>query len=163
MLVSSPLSFLELSWTQCSPVSSLIIASTNVPVGHGAAGAVLAPPSSGSAPTLLGDLSLSLYTQPILAKLVNLTRSGQFIEMRDLLGDNIALTQHYESLNNAFPAHVLPASSRPRLREVTLIDLLLHNVPGCMFLGPSYTGWADICQADCSGGIEAWQPGMARL
>ena len=118
-LVSSPLSSLGLSWTQGSPVSSPIIAGTNLPVDRGAAAGVLAPPSLGSAPFLLGDLSLPLSTQPIPAKLVNRIRSGQFIEMHDLLGDNIALTQHFESLNNAFPAHILPASSRPRLREVT--------------------------------------------
>ena len=95
-------------------------------MGHGASLAVLAPPSSGGAPPLLGDLSLSLSTQPIPAKLVNRIRSGQFVEMRDLLGDNIALNQHFETLNNACPAHVLPASSRPRLREVTSLTSWIY-------------------------------------
>ena len=41
-------------------------------------------------------LSLSMSSEPIPARLVTRIQSGQFIEMRDLLRDNIALTQHYE-------------------------------------------------------------------
>ena len=41
------------------------------------------------------------------------------MEMRDLLGDNIPLTGHFEALNSYLPAQALPVSSRPRLQEVT--------------------------------------------
>ena len=71
-------------------------------------------------------LSLSLSTEPIPAKLVHRIQSGQFVEMRDLLGDNIALTQHFESVNDNFPAFVLPASSRPRLREVASLPSWIY-------------------------------------
>ena len=69
---------------------------------------------------LLEDLSLSLSTQHIPAKLVNCIKTNQFVEMHNLVGDNIAVTQDFETVNNAFPAQVLPASCHPILREVTL-------------------------------------------
>ena len=75
-------------------------------------------PFPSMAPPTQVTLSLSLSTEPTPAKLVHRIQSGQFVEMRDLLGDNIALTQHFESVNTNFPSYVLPASSRPRLREV---------------------------------------------
>uniref|UniRef100_A0A1X7UDW3 Uncharacterized protein n=1 Tax=Amphimedon queenslandica TaxID=400682 RepID=A0A1X7UDW3_AMPQE len=42
-------------------------------------------------PAALG-ISLSLSAEPIPARLVQKIQSGQFVEMRELLGDNIALT-----------------------------------------------------------------------
>ena len=147
-LVSSPLSSLGLSWTQGSPVLSPIIASTNLPGDHGAAAGVLAPPSSAGAPPLLGDLSRSLFAQPVPAKLVNCIKLDQFIEMCDLLSDSISLTQHFESVDNAFPAHVLPASSRPRLREVT-------SLPSWIFCFLTYLAVRSSDQATRDGLIYA--------
>ena len=120
-------------------------------MGHSESAAVLAPPLSVTAPPLLGDLSISLCTQPIPAKLVGRIRSGQFVAMRDFLGDNIALTQHFESLNNAFPAHLLPASSHPHLCEVTSLPLWIL----CLLMYLADTRWANICQAYCLGDVEA--------
>uniref|UniRef100_A0A1X7VFI7 Uncharacterized protein n=1 Tax=Amphimedon queenslandica TaxID=400682 RepID=A0A1X7VFI7_AMPQE len=49
-------------------------------------------------PPAAPGLSLSLSAEPIPARLVQKIRSGQFVKMRELLGDIIALTQHFESL-----------------------------------------------------------------
>ena len=57
--------------------------------------------------------------ETIRVSLVTRIQEGQFVEMRDLLGDNIALTGHFEALNSYLPAQALPVSSRPRLQEVT--------------------------------------------
>ena len=63
------------------------------------------------------SLSLSISAEPIPARLVQRIQSGQFVEMRELLGDNITLPQHFDSPAGYFPV-VLPSSSRPRLWEV---------------------------------------------
>ena len=47
---------------------------------------------------------------------------GHFVEMCDLLGNNIALPQHFESAASYFPT-VLPPSERPRLLEVSSLSL----------------------------------------
>ena len=62
--------------------------------------------------------SVAVGLEPVPARLVQRIRGGHFIEMRDLLGDNIALTQHFESAADYFPT-VLPSSERPHLREVS--------------------------------------------
>ena len=64
------------------------------------------------------SLSLSLATEPVPAKLVDRIRSGAFVDMRDLLSDNVALMRHYETFHGALPIHILPGSARPRIREV---------------------------------------------
>ena len=70
-------------------------------------------------------LSLSLSAEPIPARLVQKIQSGQFVEMRELLGDNIALTQYFESSAGYFPM-VLPSSARPRLREVSTLPSWIY-------------------------------------
>ena len=79
-----------------------------------------------SAPPTQESLSLSLASEPIHARLVYRIRSGQFVEMRNLLGDNIALNQHFKGVSSYFPAQVLPASSRSRLREVTSLPSWIY-------------------------------------
>ena len=71
-------------------------------------------------------MSLSLSTEPIPAKLAHRIQNGQFVEMRDLLGDNNALTQHFKSANSYFLAHILPVSFHPRLREVSSLSLWIY-------------------------------------
>ena len=64
-------------------------------------------------------LSLSPATSPFPQKLVDRARSGQFVDMRDLLTDNVSLIQQLDTFggNHAIPS--LPGMLRPRLREVT--------------------------------------------
>ena len=88
---------------------------------------VPAPPAVGSHPPQAGGLSLSLSAAPVPAKLVTRIQSGQFVEMRDLLGDNVALSQHFEAVHSSLPAAtLLPLSTRPRLREVSSLQSWIY-------------------------------------
>ena len=60
-------------------------------------------------------LVLSPATEPLPKKIVDKIRSGQFVEMRELLADNISLLSHLDSTQGPLAA----GTSRPRLREVT--------------------------------------------
>ena len=68
------------------------------------------------------DLNLSISLCPVPGRLVQLIRSGRFIEMRDLLYDNSTLRGHYEGLHGSTGLQLLPVSSRPRVREVTTLS-----------------------------------------
>ena len=63
-------------------------------------------------------LILSSALEPIPARLVGRITSGQFIEMRDLLTDNIALHDQLEVLQGTYHLTTLPNSIRSRVREV---------------------------------------------
>ena len=63
-------------------------------------------------------LILSPALQPIPARLVRRIQSGEFVEMRDLLSDNVALHDQLEAVHGPLLAAHTPASLRPRLREV---------------------------------------------
>ena len=71
-------------------------------------------------------LSLSPATSPFPQKLVDRVRSGQFVDMRDLLTDNVSLIQQLNTFggNHAFPS--LPGMLRPRLREVTSLPSWIY-------------------------------------
>lgn len=76
---------------------------------------------TGTPSTALG-LSLSPAMEPIPPKLVDRIRAGEFVEMRDLMSDNIALIQQLETFNTSHCALPnLPGILRPRLREVSSI------------------------------------------
>ncbi len=64
--------------------------------------------------------------EPVPQRLVARINAGQFVEMRDLLGDNIALSQRMEEAHSSFPSYILPSSSRPRLREVATLPSWLY-------------------------------------
>ena len=98
-----------------SGTTSLLPTTLLPPVSSGVTPSLLVPPQG--LPSQSG-LSLSLSSEPVPARLVQRIQGGHFVEMRDLLGDNIALTQHFELAANYFPT-VLPSSERPRLREVS--------------------------------------------
>ena len=80
-----------------------------------------------AAPT--GGMSLSISARPVPARLVQQIRAGRFIEMRDLLWDNVAVRRHYEELHGAMGVQLLPVISRPRLREVATLPAWI-----CCFL-----------------------------
>ena len=74
---------------------------------------------AGHCPTCMSTSFVSRWLlSPSHAKLVHRIQCGQFMEMWDLLGDKVTLNQHFEGVSSYFPTHVLPASSRPCLREV---------------------------------------------
>ena len=62
-------------------------------------------------------LSLSLATSPFPQNLVGRARSGQFVDMRELLMDNVSLHQQLDTFggHHAFPS--LPGMLKPRLRD----------------------------------------------
>ena len=55
-------------------------------------------------------------SEPVPQKLVDKVCSGAYVDMKELLGDNILLLSQLESLNIA---PTLPGSKKPRLREVS--------------------------------------------
>lgn len=65
-------------------------------------------------------LSLSPDCKPIPAKLVEKSRAGHFVEMREFLPDNVKLVDKLDSAQAAgFPSVYANPMHRPRLREVT--------------------------------------------
>ena len=76
-------------------------------------------PESSTAATPAPRLSLSPAREPFPRKLVDKVRSGQFVEMRDMLTDNIALKRQMESFSSAYSCvPALPGAMKPRLRDV---------------------------------------------
>ena len=82
---------------------------TSFPVQLGGPQQVAAPPARPAT-----GLVLSPDCRPIPAKLVKRSLSGQFVEMRDFLMDNVKLVDRFESTG------LQPGSMvRPRMREVS--------------------------------------------
>lgn len=71
-------------------------------------------------------LSLSPATEPFSPKLVDRIQSGQFVDMRDLLTDNISLMTQLESVAVQPSMAALPGLLRPRLREVASITSWMY-------------------------------------
>lgn len=67
-----------------------------------------------------GSLSviLSSSSQPIPARLARRIVAGEFIEMRELLCDNIALHDQLESIHGSLQTVATPGALRARMREV---------------------------------------------
>ena len=63
-------------------------------------------------------LILSLSADPIPYRLVQRIQSGEFVEMRDLLADNVSLHAQLEDLHGQAPFVSTPMPFRPRLREI---------------------------------------------
>ena len=95
------------------------------------------PELAASAPTAQGarlshvppislGLSLSPATAPFPQRLVDKVRSGQFVEMRDLLVDNISLLQQLDTFGGQYSGPTLPGTLRPRLREVASLPSWMY-------------------------------------
>lgn len=77
--------------------------------------------------TIDTSISLSPAAEPIPSKLVDKIRSGQFIEIRELLTDNIALLQQMDSLKMpGIPFPILPGALKPHWREVSTLPSWLY-------------------------------------
>ena len=74
-------------------------------------------PSTSAHTSRLGMI-LSPASDPIPFHLVNRIQSGEFVEMRELLADNIALHNQTLELHGQSALAVTPASLRPTIREV---------------------------------------------
>ena len=109
------------TWTtSLSPV-----ASTSIPVAPYPT--TILPPAYPTPPP--AGLLLSPAAEVIPHKLVSKIRSGQFIDMRELLADNISLQSQLESLQ--CPSTIIGAS-RPRLREVSSLPAWCYCFLGFM-------------------------------
>ena len=90
---------------------------------HLAVPVVPQPAANPSGPTIQGldhsqGMILSAALQPIPARLVRRIQSGEFVEMRDLLTDNIALHEQLEAVQGPLLSAATPGALRARLREV---------------------------------------------
>ena len=84
------------------------------------------PPSREDAPPPLLGVSLSPATAPFPKKLVERIQSGQFVDMRDLLTDNVSLLQQLDTLGGQFLTPALPGVLKPRLREVATLPAWIY-------------------------------------
>ena len=82
------------------------------------------PPQTSPLPLTAG-LVLSPAAEPIPRKLVDKVQSGQFVEMRELLSDNISLVHQLESIQGFSPLNLLGAT-RIRLREITSLSTWIY-------------------------------------
>ena len=69
-------------------------------------------------PAASAAFQLSSSFQPVPAKMVAKIRSLQYVDMRELLPDNVSLLKNMEELDAKFVSASLPATARPKLREV---------------------------------------------
>ena len=89
------------------------------------------PSSHSTVPSPHAGMVLSPAAEPFPRKLVEKVRSGQFIEMRELLADNIGLIYQLESIQGCTPLHTL-GPTRPRLREVSSLPTWCYCFLGYM-------------------------------
>ena len=81
-------------------------------------------PAGQSAALQMGDTTvssgmiLSPTLQPIPARLVRCICAGEFVEMRELLSDNITLIDQLEAVHGPLLTAATPGALRPRVREV---------------------------------------------
>ena len=87
-------------------------------------------------PTTQAGLVLSPAAEPFPRKVVDKVRSGQFIELRELLADNITLVQQLESMHGYAPLPMV-GPSRPRLREVSSLSTWCYCFLGYMAIQTS--------------------------
>lgn len=104
------------SWPGSAPVSAT-----------SATSAVTTPwqPGAYSSPSAAG-VSLSPGAELIPQKLVAKVLSGAYVDMKELLSDNISLLQQLESFNMTATLPALPAAMKPRLREVNTLASWLY-------------------------------------
>ncbi len=97
----------------------------------------LSSPQSGS--------SLSMSLRPVPARVVGLIliQADRFVEMQDLLGDNVAMRDHLDDIRLTMGANLLQVSSRPRVREVTTLPSWI-----CCFLTVLAVGTTDVVTRD---------------
>lgn len=73
-------------------------------------------------------VSLSPATEPFPQKLVDRVRSGRYVDMRDLLADNIALLQQMETFSGQYACMPgLPGMLKPSLRDVKTLPSWVYS------------------------------------
>ena len=74
-------------------------------------------------------LVLSPAAEPFPQKLVDKIRSGQFVDMKELLADNMSLINQLEAVPGLSPTQLLGAR-RPRLREISSLSTWCYSFLG---------------------------------
>ena len=69
-------------------------------------------------------VSLSPAAEPFPARLVAKIKSGDFVDMKEMLTDNISLLRQLDDMPSSIPA--LPGSLKPRLREVSTLPSWIY-------------------------------------
>ena len=92
--------------------------------------AVSQPPSL--LPPLASGLILSPAMAPIPHRLVQRIQAGRFVEMRELLTDNLALHDQLEAVQGLPGMIALPATLRTRQREVTSLTSWMYSFSAYM-------------------------------
>ena len=136
-IMPPPSALASVSLMQGGPTCSTVLSAWSSPITMSTMAPLVPLTDSTTVPPLSTSMvgpgvgvSLSPATEPFPRKLVDRIRSGQYIEMRDLLMDNISLRQQLESLGG--PAqYSLPGIMRPRLRDV-------GNLPSWMYCFLAY-------------------------
>ena len=82
-------------------------------------------------------MSLSVSSRPIPAKVVQQVQFGKFMEMRDLLDDNMAVRRHFEVLHGAMGVQLLLIMSKPKVREVTTLPVWMSCFLTYLAIGTS--------------------------
>ena len=65
-------------------------------------------------------------SQPLPAKLVEKVASGDFVEMKELLGDNISLLHELDHVNGTSIVNLTSSMARPRLKEISSMASWLY-------------------------------------
>lgn len=116
-----------LAWSHPQPISVPLAMGAMAEPAISAPFARPTPMAHQSVPPLpIPGFSLSPASEPFPQKLVDKVRSGQFVEMREMLTDNIALLQQLETFNGQCILPTLPGALKPRLREVTALPSWLY-------------------------------------
>ena len=76
--------------------------------------------------------------RPVPVRVVSQIQSGQYVDMRDLLGDNAAVGRHMDDMRTTMGANILQISARPRVGEVSSLQSWL-----CCFMTFLAVGTSD--------------------
>ena len=107
------------------------------------------PVASSATPSLLTGvgvqpgLSISLALRPVPARIVTQIQIKEFVDMRELLVDNVALRSQPNDVRDSLGASVVSLAARPRVREVSSIPSWI-----CCFLTFLAVGTTDAAMRD---------------
>ena len=135
---SSPFSHhAAVSWVNSSQPPFPAVTTSTVCTGGAQLDGILHNLSNQTGPALSpAGLVLSPAAEPFPQKLVDKIRSGQFVDMKELLADNMSLVNQLEAVQGLSPIHLLGAR-RPRLREISSLSAWCYSFLGYMAIRTS--------------------------
>ena len=88
--------------------------------------------------------SFSISSRPIPARLVQQIRTGRYVEMQELSGDNAAVRRQLEELQGTMGTQLLPVFSRPKLREVATLPTWITCFLTYLAVGTTDNVWNNV-------------------